>query len=228
MGALPHVPAVGPRVTARADLDRLAVLTHEVRSPVAALAAIAAVYADGSLEVTQRRSLAELAIAACKGIERIVADAAVSSIRLEHVDLGRIAQEAAAAAELLGSAVHVVVARPARVRADPVRLRQVLDNLVSNALQFSHDAEQGVAVVVDCDEGEGRISVTDSGPGIAHEDQERIFEPGVRLAGDHPGSGLGLALGRAIAVAHGGTLTVTSAPGAGATFTLALPAGASP
>lgn len=213
-------------MTPENGLQRLAVLVHELRSPVAAIAAIAVVYADGSIDRSERRSLVQLVVAACRGIERVVADAAVSSIRLEEVDLSRIAQEAAAAAELLGAPVRVVAAGPARVRADPVRVRQVLDNLVSNAVHVSRGTEP-VAVVVEEAAGEFRISVSDLGPGIAREDQERIFEPGVRLSGDHPGSGLGLALGRAIAVAHGGTLTVTSAPDAGATFTLALPAGPS-
>ena len=224
MGTRPHVGAVGPGVTGRAAFDRLAVLTHEVRSPVAALAGIAHVYGDGSVDSSQRRSLVGLAIAACRGIERVVTDAAVSSTRLEEVDLSRIAQEAAAAAALLGAPVRVVVGGPARVRADPVRLRQVLDNLLSNAVQVSTEADELVAVVVEQDAGEFRVSVSDLGPGIAREDHERIFEPGVRLADDRPGSGLGLALGRAIAAAHGGTLTVTSEPGAGATFTLSLPA----
>jgi two-component system, OmpR family, sensor kinase len=224
MGARSDVRAVGLCMTERADFDRLAVLTHEVRSPVAALASIAHVYGDGSVDSSQRRSLAGLAIAACRGIERVVADAAVSSIRLEGVDLGRIAREAAAAAELLGAPVRVVAGGPARVRADPVRVRQVLDNLVANAIHSSRGTGEPVALIVEQAADEFRVSVSDRGPGIATEDQERIFEPGVRLADDYPGSGLGLALGRAIAVAHGGTLTVRSALGAGATFTLALPA----
>lgn len=211
-------------MTGSAGFDRLAVLTHEVRSPVAALAGIAHVYGDGSVDASQRRSLARLAVAACRGIERVVTDAAASSIRLEDVDLSRIAREAAAAAELLGAPVQVVANAPARVRADPVRLRQVLDNLVANAIHVSRGAWEPVALVVEQDADEFRVSVSDCGPGIAPEDQERIFEPGVRLSGDYPGSGLGLALARAITVAHGGTLTVTSAPGAGATFTLSLPA----
>jgi signal transduction histidine kinase len=203
-------------------LERLAVLVHELRSPVAAIAAIAVVYADGSIDRSERGTLVQLVVAACRGIERVVADAAVSSIRLEDVDLGRLVRETAAGAELLGWSVRAVVGEETNVRADPVRLRQALDNLVSNAAQVS--AAEDVAVVVERDDDEVRISVRDQGPGIAREDQARIFEAGVRLTGDRPGSGLGLAVARAIAVAHGGTLTVTSELGAGATFTLALPA----
>jgi len=104
---------------------------------------------------------------------------------------------------------------------DPQRLRQALDNLIGNAIAVS---APGAAVVVRLTAGEGavRISVVDTGPGIPAEDLARIFEPGVRLDPGRPGSGLGLAIARAIAEAHGGTLTVESALGAGATFTLTL------
>ncbi len=67
------------------------------------------------------------------------------------------------------------------------------------------------------------LSVADHGPGIPFDEQERIFEAGVRLDSGQPGSGLGLAVARAIAEAHGGTLTIDSVPGEGATFTIALP-----
>jgi signal transduction histidine kinase len=67
------------------------------------------------------------------------------------------------------------------------------------------------------------VSVTDSGPGIPVEEQERIFEAGVRLDPARPGDGLGLALARAVAEAHGGTLAVESGPGKGTTFALTLP-----
>jgi signal transduction histidine kinase len=205
-----------------ADRDRLAILVHEVRSSVAALVAIADAYADESLERTHRHSLVELALAACRGIERVVGDAAVSSIRPEDVDLGRIVRGAVAAAALGGANIRAsVVEGTTRVQADPVRLRQALDNLVSNALAHSPPGEE-VLVAVEPGDGVVRISVSDSGRGIPPGDHARIFEAGVRLADDRAGSGLGLALARAIAEAHGGTLTVESAPGLGATFTLAL------
>jgi signal transduction histidine kinase len=212
-------------VSVDGGLERLPVLVHELRSPVAALAAIATVYAEPSVDSTDRRTLADLVVAACRGIERVVGDAAVSSIRLEDVELGRIAREAASAGSLLGANVRAVVGEGAtRVEADPVRLRQALDNLVSNAVR--HAPGEKVVVAVEPGDGVVRISVSDRGPGVPPADHERIFEPGVRLGADRAGSGLGLPLARAIAIAHGGTLTVTSAPGEGTTFTLALPSGA--
>jgi signal transduction histidine kinase len=209
-------------VTGDREPDRLAVLVHEVRSPVAALAAIAAVFGDASVDTSERRELAGLALGASRGIERIVADAAVSSIRLAPVDLGRLVREAAAAGSLLGSAVRAVVPGQATiVRADAVRLRQGLDNLVGNAARHARGEE--VVITLE-DTGHGvRISVSDRGPGVAAADRERIFERGVAV-GEHAGTGLGLAVTRAIAVAHGGLLTVASTPGVGSTFTLSLPA----
>jgi signal transduction histidine kinase len=205
-------------------LERLPVLVHELRSPVAALAAIASVFADSSVAASERRTLADLAVAACRAIERVVGDAAVSSIRLEDVELGRIAREAASAGALHGADVRAVVRDgTTRIEGDPVRLRQALDNLVANAIR--HAPGGRIVVAVEPGQDVVRITVSDRGSGIPPAEQERIFEPGVRL-GVGAGSGLGLPLARAIAAAHGGELTVASAPGEGSTFTLALPKGA--
>jgi signal transduction histidine kinase len=67
------------------------------------------------------------------------------------------------------------------------------------------------------------LSVSDDGPGVPPGEEGRIFEPGVRFAHETPGSGIGLALARAVVEAHGGTISVESPPGVGATFTVALP-----
>jgi signal transduction histidine kinase len=200
------------------SMDRLAVLVHEVRSPVAAIAAISEVF--GTTREEDRRPLVGLATAACRAIERLVVDAAGVSIRLEEVDVARLVQDAASAARLGGSDVRVLDQRPVSVRADPVRVRQALDNLLANATRHAPGSEILVEVVQA--DGWTRVSVSDRGPGIPEADRERIFIPGVSC-GDAEGSGLGLALARAIADAHGGTLTLESRPGLGATFVLALP-----
>jgi two-component system sensor histidine kinase BaeS len=106
--------------------------------------------------------------------------------------------------------------------ADPLRLRQALDNLMTNAL--THAGSGGDVVVSGgLSETLVLVSVSDSGAGVPLADQERIFEAGVRLDAGRAGSGLGLVIARAIAEAHGGRLTVRSTPGEGATFTIALP-----
>lgn len=210
-------------MTAGLDSERLAVLVHEVRSPVAALSAIGEALAEGTLDVEERRSLIKLVVVACHGIERIVADVSVASIRLEPVDVVALARDVVAAARLRGAEVEFAVEAAVDVpllAGDPSRLAQVFDNLIVNALV--HGTEP-VSVRVTVDRAVA-IEVSDSGPGIPPGELDRIFEPRVRLDPQgSEGAGLGLALARAIVEGHSGTLTVTSMPGSGATFVVSLP-----
>jgi signal transduction histidine kinase len=110
------------------------------------------------------------------------------------------------------------------VRADPRRLRQVVFNLLANAVRFT--PEGGVVRATARHEaGELVIGVSDTGPGIAPQEQELIFETFRQGgdAGDDEGTGLGLPLSRALVELHGGRLWVQSRPGEGSTFLLALP-----
>jgi signal transduction histidine kinase len=211
-------------MTARLDADRVAVLVHEVRSPVAALSAIAETLAEGDVDHAGRQTLIRLVVTACTGIERIVTDVAVASIRVERVDPVGLVEDVVAAARLRGAVVDLSLpAAMPTVRGDPSRLRQALDNLITNALVHGTSGEP-VSVSVTAD-SVVRIAVSDTGGGIDPSDLERIFEPGVRLEpATSRGTGLGLALARAIAEGHGGSLTAISMTGAGATFTLSLPA----
>jgi signal transduction histidine kinase len=111
------------------------------------------------------------------------------------------------------------------VRGDRERLRQVVQNLVDNAVKYS-PAGGEVRVVAYSRDGTVRVDVHDRGPGIPPEDQRLIFEKFGRSSatgGTKPGTGLGLFIARSIAEAHGGSLEVESAPAGGSTFTLALP-----
>ena len=200
--------------------DRLTVLAHELRSPVAALTAIAAAF-PGADEARRLRML-ELASAAYGNIQRLLRDASPVSLRIERLDASALIRDAADLAMLSGANVHMKVAPGLVVDADPQRLRQALDNLIGNAR--GHSPEGARIVVSGRVDGECvRLTVEDSGDGIDPVDQARMFEAGVRLTDARPGSGLGLAIVRAVAEAHGGTVEVDSAPGQGATFTLVLP-----
>ena len=100
-----------------------------------------------------------------------------------------------------------------------------MDNLISNAVKYS-DSGGEVKVHAQVDDGHVVVRVRDTGPGIALEHQGQIFEKFGRASGSaKPGTGLGLFLARSFAEAHGGSLTVDSSPGEGATFTLELPVG---
>jgi signal transduction histidine kinase len=205
------------------DSGRLAVLVHEVRSPVAALDAIARTLGEPDVDRPSRRELARLAIAACRAVERLVLDASLFSVRTGSVDPGRVAREAATAAVIGGARIETRIAPdlPSLV-GDAVRLRQALDNLIENAIVHG-GSQRAVVVAASVDVAEVRLSVSDGGRGIPEAEQSRIFEAGVRLDPAGSGSGLGLAIADAIVDAHGGRLFVESMPGEGTTFTIALP-----
>jgi PAS domain S-box-containing protein len=111
------------------------------------------------------------------------------------------------------------------VEGDASQLRQVFQNLVSNALEYNGDEPPRVHVEAERNEDEWVISVSDDGIGIAPDDQDRIFEVFERLHSreEHEGTGIGLALCRRIVERHGGDIWVDSAPGGGATFSFTLP-----
>ena len=204
------------------DLERLAILVHELRSPVAALSAIARALAEDELDRAGRRELVRLSTLACRAIERIVGDVAVASIHRETIDPVALARDVVTAARLRGAHVAFVSEEVVPfVDADPARVRQVLDNLITNAVVHG-GSDVEISVAVRSDEAL-RIIVSDAGPGIANDELERIFDAGVRLAPERAGTGIGLALSRSIAEGHGGALTVESRLGHGTAFTLSLP-----
>ena len=119
---------------------------------------------------------------------------------------------------------------PLSAAVDAVRVSQVLNNLLSNALKYSPGGGV-VQVRLERAEGEARVSVQDGGVGIPPEEHASIFEPfrRARASREHiPGVGLGLSVARRIALAHGGRISLASAPGEGSTFTLHLPLAAQP
>nr|BFE64504.1 hypothetical protein GCM10020063_090300 [Dactylosporangium thailandense] len=129
-----------------------------------------------------------------------------------------------------GLQVYLDVPPTAAVCADPLRLRQILDNLLSNAIKFTPEGGL-IAVTVSPEIESVAITVADSGIGIAAEDQERVFEEFQQLgsaAQRKAGTGLGLALTRRLVEAHGGAISLESAPGEGSRFTVRLPAAQAP
>ncbi|HEY6099974.1 MAG TPA: ATP-binding protein, partial [Anaeromyxobacter sp.] len=110
------------------------------------------------------------------------------------------------------------------VETEPRLLRLILANLVGNAVKFT--AAGAVAVAIESRGEEVRVAVSDSGPGIAPEDQARVFEPFERGAREAeafvPGLGLGLAIVRELASSIGARVMLASSPGVGSTFTVVL------
>jgi signal transduction histidine kinase len=109
---------------------------------------------------------------------------------------------------------------------DPTRIRQVLDNLLSNAVRHTPEGG-GVRVIAEPDGGPPpgvRITVTDVGPGFPPDAVDQVFDRFTRSA-DSAGSGLGLSIARDLVEAHGGTIEARNEPGGGATVTFTLPTG---
>jgi len=149
------------------------------------------------------------------------------SMALRPVDLAAIARRAVGSmqeqARSLGVPLTVEGAQELPVSGDEFRLEQVLLNLMTNALRYG--LGRPVSIVLEASAGEACVSVTDQGPGIAPEEQQRIFEQFERGSNRQsaPGLGLGLFISREIAHAHGGRLKLRSAVGEGASFTMRLP-----
>ncbi len=110
------------------------------------------------------------------------------------------------------------------VTGDPTQLRQLLQNLVANALKFRGDAPADVEVSARLEGPQVRLTVADRGIGIQPEQAERIFEPFQRLAAGYEGTGIGLAVCARIAAAHGGRIWAEARPGGGSLFHVTLPA----
>jgi signal transduction histidine kinase len=221
--------------TLRADFVSL--VSHELRTPMASVIGSARTLQQRWRELTaeQRESFLELIAAETDRLATLISDvldtsridAGTFSFRFSDVDLGELVRDSVAAVELASDEVglRADVREPLPlVRGDPERLRQVLMNLLDNAVKYSPAGDE-VQVHAYAEDGRVRVDVRDFGPGIAREDQRLIFEKFGRVTAGNtrPGTGLGLFIARSIAEAHGGTLEVASAPEQGAVFTLDLP-----
>lgn len=223
--------------------------SHDLKNPLGAAAGQIALLEEGvagELEPAQREALsrARAAIAAAVDliddlVELVRAEAGQLSIEPREVDLHRVAAEMAEGfrpqAERRRITLHVEAAGPQPAAyTDPARVRQVLGNLLSNAVKYT---PEGGRITVRTAERTGggapgpgvwhAVDVENTGPGIPPDKRELIFQEFARLEpGDTRGKGLGLAISRQVARALGGDLTVESAPGRGATFTLWIPTAA--
>jgi two-component system OmpR family sensor kinase len=144
------------------------------------------------------------------------------------IDLASIAAEAVHQGRLVavGRPIKLEAAEPVIVDADPERLRQIIDNLIGNAVQHT-PPQTPVTVTVSIAAGCGQLTVADRGPGMTQEQASHVFDRFYRTDGArtraHGGAGLGLAIARSLTAAHDGELTVETKPGEGATFHLGLP-----
>jgi signal transduction histidine kinase len=217
--------------------DFVSLVSHELRSPMAAVIGAARTLQARwrELSVEQRQSFLALIGDETNRLAVLIGDvldtsrieAGTFSFSFRDVDLAELVREIVATAELGQDEVRVtadVNAPLPRVRGDRERLRQIVQNLVDNAVKYS-PAGAEVRVTAFTEDGHVVVSVEDAGPGIPLDDQQLIFEKFGRAAveGGKPGTGLGLFIARSLAEAHGGSLEVDSAPARGSVFTLELP-----
>lgn len=222
-----------------ADVDFVGRLDHAFRVPLSRIAANAetiGAQSTGPLRGDYAEYAGDIAMAARHLLSMIDDLADLQAIERpdftaadEVIDLADIARRASALLAVRAADQHVRIDRPAEdehlpARGEPRRVLQILVNLIGNALRYSPyggmiwirtEREGDLAVIV----------VADQGRGIPPDQHARIFEKFVRLDPSEPsGSGLGLYIARRLARAMGGDVTVDSAPGQGARFTLSLPA----
>ncbi|WP_405791974.1 sensor histidine kinase [Streptomyces sp. NBC_01506] len=213
--------------------------SHELRTPLMSVRGYADLfqYAAANEPAERDRHLARLrAEAARMGLllddllllARLDAADVETPLRLEETDPAELLNQAADAFRA-GRPQYPLSVRidggPVRMRLDPLRIRQVLDNLLTNAAVHT-PVGTTVSLELDLSPGAGVVRVADSGPGIPADDHERVFDRFYRLdkarTRDRGGSGLGLAVARSLIRAHNGTIELASRPGS-TVFTLRIP-----
>lgn len=220
----------------------LATLAHDIRSPLGAIKGYCELLEEeiyGPVNDRQREVLGRVRMSGRHLLSLLdnVMDmarlnAGIVRVESERVGLAQVAREALhmliPAADAKLQALQLGESADVTVTADAARVRQVLVNLIGNAVKFT--PQDGAITVTTSLHGgggvlRGEVRITDTGPGIAPAERAAIFEPYYRSEGTAhaPGVGLGLAISRALVEQMGGALEVESEPGAGSTFIIRLP-----
>ncbi|MDQ3812685.1 MAG: PAS domain S-box protein, partial [Armatimonadota bacterium] len=228
----------------RAKSEFLSRMSHELRTPLNAILGFGQILEMEDLPPRQAESVGHI----LKGGRHLLAlinevldiarvEAGHIDLSLEPIPLREMAHEAFDLVRPLAARENIRLEEEklrqcrSHVMADQQRLKQVLINLLSNAVKYNR---KGGSVTVSCTEAQEnriRIEVSDTGPGIAPEDMEKLFTPFERLNAERSeveGTGLGLALSQRLVEAMGGTLGVESVPGHGSTFFIELPLAEAP
>jgi two-component system sensor histidine kinase SenX3 len=223
--------------------DFLANVSHELKTPVGAMALLAEALSDAADDPEAVRRFAGRMQHESDRLTRLVQDVielsrlqghdplgspelvALDDVIAEAVDRNRLVAEARSVSLVCGGQ------RGLSVRGDSRQLVTAVGNLVDNAVRYGPDGTRVVVAVALAGEGTAsvaEISVTDEGPGIAEVERDRVFERFYRVdaarSRDTGGTGLGLSIVKHVAAGHGGEVTLWSAEGTGSTFTLRLPA----
>jgi two-component system OmpR family sensor kinase len=206
--------------------------SHELRTPITIVRGHLELLGD---DPDERRETIALVTSELDRMSRFVDDLLLLAkaeredfLRVSQIELGALTDELLDKATALGDRQWQLESRGEAVLvADRERLTQALMGLAQNAVQHTGPGDP-VWLGSEADRREARLWVRDAGPGVTAEDQERIFSRFARASASRrrsEGAGLGLAIVRAIADAHGGRVALSSRPGAGATFTVIIPLG---
>jgi PAS domain S-box-containing protein len=234
---------IAAEASSRAKSEFLASMSHELRTPMNGIVGMVELL-DATPLSAEQRELTEVLTESVRSLRRLVDDVLdlskieAGKMRLEDtsVDVCALVDQLASLfgkpATDKGLRLEVVRPRePVVVRCDGHRLRQVLSNLIGNAVKFTQSGSVAVSVAPSAATGgsERRLvfEVTDTGIGIPHSSQRAIFEPFVQADGSTTrrfgGSGLGLSISRRLVGLMGGELLLESSPGSGSTFRVVLP-----
>ncbi|MGQ4877330.1 ATP-binding protein [Billgrantia sp. LNSP4103-1] len=228
----------------RIKSEFLASMSHEIRTPLNGIVGFCRLLGRSRLEPRQREWLDQVHVA-CDNLLALVNDvldfSRMEAGRLEldraELDMVSLVDEALGlqaplahqkGLELLGLVYDDV---PSPLRGDPLRIRQVLTNLIHNALKFTEQGEVIVRVMVEEQRDPGhvllRVSISDTGIGLTPQEQHTLFQAFRQAAASHSrqygGSGLGLAISRQLVEQMGGQITVESEPSRGSNFSFTLP-----
>jgi signal transduction histidine kinase len=215
----------------------VALLAHDLRSPLAALRASSELLLD-DISSDEQREVARFLARQVQGLDRLTSDV-LDAVRSWSTGTAEIlAFDLAASARAIVEQLQLdrevrqqfIVSGEARVCADSSRVRAILRNLLSNAIKYSPPAS-AIAVQVGACGGRAVVTVRDCGDGIAAGDLSRIFAPFYRAPNTSrptQGHGLGLYIARLLARSCGGDIVVESERGGGSAFTVSLPLAAGP
>ena len=216
-------------------------MSHELRTPINAVIGYTQLLQEsayGGLEESQLKAVDRIERSAQHLLELIndvldisKIEAGKMDVHPEETELGSLVRDTATSlqlqAERKGLALHIDAPEEVRVETDPSRVRQIVLNLLANAVKFTEVGEIRVSVEDTTAEAAGEdavaVKVTDTGPGIDPDHLERIFEEFEQSGSAPGGTGLGLPISRRLAKLLGGSLSVRSTPGEGSAFTLMLP-----
>ncbi len=223
--------------------DLLSTMGHELRTPLSAVLSLSRILQEQLSQVLTERQRESFRVIESSGqhLLELINDildlsklqAGKMPLKIESVDVKAICTAAVDIVRQPAEEKRIRLSvqldnRVRAIQADQLRIKQVLINLLGNAVKFTPEGGAvGIEVTCDVEKGQARFTVWDTGIGIAADDLPNLFKPFVQI--EHaqgprqPGSGLGLALSQRLARQHGGDILVESTPGAGSRFTLVLP-----